>query len=333
MRRISIVPAIVLALCVSLLAQKRTPADKTESTKAPASQSAKPNSSETAKQESEPLPSEATVESFLKHTFSYDPSVTFQVLSIRPSVAPGVAEVLVALKGPKGEQRGLFYVMPDEKHAIAGGDMMPFGADPFAPARKILAKANGIPRGPANAPVTVVEFGDLECPACKQAQPAMNQLIAAEPDVRFIFQSYPLEKMHPWSLLGAKYAQCVARQSEEDFWKFIANVYDNQESITAMLPASAKSAEEAMAQAGPAIGKKLEELAGQSGANPTQVAACVSEASTLEKINQSIALGNELDITGTPTVFINGRRIQNVSGIPFDVLKAMVDSAKTVDHK
>jgi protein-disulfide isomerase len=325
MRKISVVVGIFLALCAPLLAQKSATAKTAPKKAAPA---ARPSTSpeKPAEEAAPPLPTQATVESFLKHTFSYDPNVTAQVLSIRPSRAAGVAEVLVSLKTPQGEQRGLFYVMPDRKFAIAGGDMMPFGADPFAPAREILSRANGFERGPENAPVTIVEFSDLECPACKAAQPTIDKLVAAEPNAKLIFQNYPLENMHPWSLLAAQYATCVGKQSKEAFWKFVSTVYQNQESVTALLPTNAKSVQEAMAQARPAISKKLADLAAQVGVNPAQVASCISEPSTDEQIKKSIDLGNELDITGTPTVFINGRRIQNVTGIPFDVLKAMVDA-------
>src|SRR5512146_492887 len=105
---------------------------------------------------------EATVDSFLKHMFGYDPSIQWQVLNIAPSRATGVTDVSVLLKNPQGQQNVQLYVTPDGKHAVVG-DMMPFGADPFAPARnEIAARANGAVRGPANAPVTVVEFSDLQ---------------------------------------------------------------------------------------------------------------------------------------------------------------------------
>lgn len=272
---------------------------------------------------------EAIVDSFLKHTFGYDPSISWQVLSIAPSRADGVTDVSVLLKNPQGQQIVHLYVMPDGKHAIVG-DLMPFGADPFAPARaEIQARANGVSRGPANAPVTIVEFSDLQCPSCKAAQPTIDRLLADEPDVRFIFQNYPLERLHPWAFLGAEYADCVGRQNNAAFWKFIESVYTNQEQITGLLPQNAASAEDTMKQASPAISKKLQELAAASGANAQQVATCAVEPATAARVRKSLQLGTDLDITGTPTLYVNGRRVQNVNGLPYDVLKAMVDAAKT----
>ncbi|HYG99200.1 MAG TPA: thioredoxin domain-containing protein [Terriglobales bacterium] len=271
---------------------------------------------------------EATVNSFLKHMFGYDASISWDVLDIGPSRAAGVTEVIVLLKNPQGQQNVRLYVTQDGKHAVVG-DLMPFGADPFAPARaEIAARANGPARGPANAAVTIVEFSDLECPSCKAAQATIDRLLAEEPDVRFIFQNFPL-RAHPWAFLGAAYVDCIGRQNTPAVWKFIEAVYANQEQITAMLPQSATSIEDAMKQAFPAISKKLQELAASAGANPQKVSACAAEPATAERIRKSIELGEGLDVTGTPTLFVNGRRIQNVNGLPYEVLKSMVDAAKT----
>src|SRR6267154_1914238 len=113
----------------------------------------------------------------------------------KPAAVPGLAQVDVVLASPQGQQLSRFYITPDGQHAVIG-DIIPFGAKPYDPARKVLEKGiTGPSRGPKNAPVTIVEFGDLQCPACKAAQPAIEGLIAAEPDAHFVFQNFPLE-MH-----------------------------------------------------------------------------------------------------------------------------------------
>lgn len=274
-------------------------------------------------------PTEATVNSFLKYTFGYDTSISWDVLSISPSRANGVIDVNVLLKNAQGQQSVHLYITPDGKNAIVG-DMMPFGADPFAPARaEISAKSNGISRGPANAAVTIVEFSDLQCPSCKAAQPTIDRLLADEPDVRFIFQHYPLERVHPWAFLGAAYSDCVGKQNTAAFWKFIESVYANQEQITGLLPQNATNAADAMKQASPALSKKLQEFVTASGANAQQAATCAADPATTARIRKSLELGNDLNVTGTPTLFVNGRRVQNVNGLPYEILKAMVDAAKS----
>ena len=155
----------------------------------------------------------------------------------------------------------------------------------------------------------IVEFGDLQCPACKAAQPAIEALIAAEPNARFVFQNFPLE-MHNWAAKGADYADCVAQASNDAFWKFIAKTYDGQADITA------ENADE-----------KLTALADTSGVKGADIATCAKSPATKARVDTSIALGKSVNVTGTPTLFINGRSVGNISQIPAETLKALVDFA------
>src|ERR1700737_1599365 len=200
------------------------------------------------------LPSEQTVDGFMQQTFGYDPQVSWKITSIRPAPVPGLAEVLVTLASPQGQQISRLYVTGDGEHAVVG-DIIPFGAAPFAPARKLLDKGiTGPARGPQDASVTIVEFGDLQCPACKAAQPAIEGLVKAEPTARFVFQNYPLE-MHNWAAKGAAYADCVGRGSNDIFWQFIAKTYEQQADITA------ENADQKLAAIAEATGAKGPDMA------------------------------------------------------------------------
>ncbi len=255
------------------------------------------------------LPSEATVDSFMQQTFGYESQLSWKISSIKPAPVPGLAQVDVIIANPQGQQLSRFFVTADGEHAVIG-EIIPFGAKPFDPARKTLEKGiTGPSRGPKDAPVTVVEFGDLQCPACKAAQPAIEALIAAEPNVRFVFQNFPLE-MHNWAAKGAAYADCVAQASNEAFWKFIAKTYETQADITA------ENADE-----------KLTGLANGAGVKGADIAACASTPVTKAHVDASLALGKAVNVTGTPTLFINGRTIGNVSNVPADTLKGLVDFA------
>jgi protein-disulfide isomerase len=274
-------------------------------------QATKPAASAAAPAAKSALPSEATIDSFLKHTFSYEPNLEWKILTIQPSEVPNVAFVVVGLKGPETQQQMMkFYVMPDEKWAIVG-DVVPFGADPFAPARQELAKARGPARGPANSEITIVEFSDLECPSCKAAQPTVERLLTDMPNARFIFQNFPLTDLHPWAFKAATYADCVAQQSNDAFWKFVSSTYESQEQVTA------ENADQ-----------KLTALAQQAGVNGDQAAKCAALPATAARVRESQALGNAVNITGTPTLFVNGRKVQNVGGIPYEILKNLVMTTK-----
>ena len=255
------------------------------------------------------LPSEATVESFLHEQFGYQSDMSWKISSIKPSTIEGLAEVTVVLANQQGQQLTRFYVSPDGQHALIG-DVIPFGAKPFDPAKNALEKGiSGPSRGPKDAPVTIVEFGDLQCPACKAAQPTIEALVAAEPQARFVFQNFPLE-MHNWAAKGAAYADCVGRASNDAFWKFLSKTYETQAEITA------ENADE-----------KLTALADGAGVKGSEIAACAAQPETKARIDASIALGKKVDVSGTPTLFINGRKIGSFDNRLSDVYKSLVDFA------
>ncbi|HXZ80491.1 MAG TPA: DsbA family protein [Terriglobales bacterium] len=248
-----------------------------------------------------------TVESFLHHMFGYDQNLRIEVVDIKAAPDPSLYEVDARATTPQGQQALKLYVTPDQKYALYA-DMMPFGADPFLAARELLkAKMNGPGRGPADASVTIVEFGDLQCPACKRAQPIIQKLLAETPNSRLVFQQFPLTQIHKWALTAAKYSECVARQSNDSFWKYVDTVYDRQDEIARLNENEVEG--------------RLKQLVSETGLNPDTIATCTSDPKVAERIYASQALGNELEVTATPTIFINGRKIANVAGTPFEVLK------------
>jgi len=298
-------PILFLLLAGSLAAAQSTAA-KPSNDKASEKPAEKPALGTHA---SADLPSEATVDSFLQQTFGYQPEVSWKIASIKPTGVAGLAEVTVVLASPQGQQSSKFYVSPDGEHAVIG-DIIPFGPRPFDRAKKLIDKGiSGPEKGPKDAAVTIVEFGDLQCPACKAAQPTIEALVAAEPTARFVFQNFPLE-MHNWAAKGAYYADCVGRASNEAFWKFISKTYETQGDITA------ENADE-----------KLTALADGAGVKGSEIAACATKPETKAHVDASIALGKSVDVAGTPTLYVNGRKIGSLDPRAQDVYKSLVDFA------
>jgi protein-disulfide isomerase len=251
------------------------------------------------------LPPRATVDAFLKRMFGHDPSATWRVLDIRPSEIPNVAQISI-LVGNQQRATHLF-VTPDGQHAIVG-EVVPFGADPFAAHRARLAReATGPSRGPADAVITIVEFSDLQCPACRAAEPTLQKLLAENPDVRFVFQHFPLTEIHPWAMHAATAAECVRRESPAAFWKFAASVYEAQPTIN---PEN--------------VTQKLSELAAAAGVDAAKISACTASPEVAAAVEASRELGESLGVGGTPTVFINGRKLQSFGSVPYEVLTALV---------
>jgi protein-disulfide isomerase len=263
------------------------------------------------KQESAPmpslLPSEETVNAFLHQMFGFDSAVTWKILDIKPAEAEGLAEVNVLLSSPQGQGTNTIYVTSDQKHAVVG-EIIPFGTEPFTATREKLAKGeNGIAKGPAKAAVDIVVFSDLQCPHCKQAEPTLEKLMTDEPDARLIFQPFPIPS-HDWAMKAASFADCVSQVNYGAFWKYVDAVFNAQSDITA---ANAD--------------QKLTEIADGVGVKGAQIASCAARPDIRARIDQSMALGKSVGVTGTPTLFIGGRKIANVNGTPYEILKSMVE--------
>jgi protein-disulfide isomerase len=273
----------------------------------PASQAQPSAKSKASSTEAAPmlLPGNAQIDAALKRTFGYDPSLSWQILDIHPSIAPGIAEVVVSFNKQPPYR---LWVTPDGQNAIIVADILPFGPDPFAPAREKLQAAKGPSRGAQNPAISIVDFSDLECPHCKAAQPIVEKLVTDFPQVRLIFQQFPLPaSLHPWAMKAALYADCAGHMDQAAFWKYIDAIFENQGSI-------------ALATAD----DKLKELATAAGLDGQKLAACAATPETEERVKKSLELGESLGINETPTVFINGRRVKGISTIPYDQLKALV---------
>lgn len=256
------------------------------------------------------LPTTEQVDAYMKRSFGYDPSVTWEIYSIRETDVPGIAEILVSVN--KADPYHIFFSASAQTAIV--GQMLPFGPNPFAPARAKLKGAFGPSRGPATAPIDIIEFSDLECPHCKASQPVIEKLQADFPQVRFIFQQFPLPaSMHPWALKAAQYADCAAQMNKDNFWKYVDAIFDAQGGI-------------ALATAD----DKLKELATGVGYDGLAIARCAASPETDARVQKSLALGQSLGINQTPTVYVNGRAVLGLAGIPYDNLKNLVQFE--IDH-
>jgi|ERR1044071_3156868 protein-disulfide isomerase len=294
--------ALVISLAVSFASSAQTAAPKKAASKpATPAPAAKPATA---------LPTTEQVDAALKRTLGYDPGVTWQIYEIKPAAVPGLADVLFAINKQAAQH---IYLSPDAENAIIG-EMIPFGANPFAPARAKLKGAFGPSRGGPNPPIDIVEFSDLECPHCKKAQPIMEKLMADFPQVRFTFQQFPLPaSLHPWAMKAAQYADCAGQINKDAFWKYVDAIFDSQGGI-------------ALATAD----DKLKELAIVNGLDAMKVAACADLPETAARIKKSMDLGTSLEVNETPTVFMNGRRVRGVADIPYEKLKELVQFE--IDH-
>jgi protein-disulfide isomerase len=236
----------------------------------------------------------ATFENYLRRVELFRGDVKFKIDDPRPSkYLPGYSEVLVHLIFESAERDELFYVSADGQ-TIVRGDVFNLGKSPFQSNLDKLTLTDQPSFGPADAPVTIVEFGDFECPDCKMEAPILRRDLpeALGGKVRVYFKNYPLDSVHPWARAAAIAGRCVYQQGQPAFWKFYDWDYENQDQITAEN-----------------LNMKVLAWAGENGIDTVKLGQCLDTKATEPEVNRSIAEGRALGIQGTPTLFINGRRI------------------------
>jgi protein-disulfide isomerase len=258
-------------------------------------------------------PAKETVAAFLRASWGYDESRIAQVQAIQPTQVQGISRVtvLVEEKGSQQTQPSVlsFLTLPDGKHLIANDEILPFGARPFDNYREILERdAKGPSRGPANAPLQLVEFSDFQCPHCKEAQPTVDQLLKDYPQAHFVSQVFPLRTIHSEAEKAAENGVCVAKIGGNDaFFKYTDAVYANQAQLTPGASAQA-----------------LASAVKAAGVDEAKVTACVADPSTKAAVDASLKVGDEVGVNQTPTLFVNGRMLP-LGGFPYDQLKKIVD--------
>jgi protein-disulfide isomerase len=186
--------------------------------------------------------------------------------------------------------------------------------DPDTSRREKISLDGAMSRGPKNAPVTIVEYSDFECPYCGKAQPDLEKSLEPYKDkVRLVFKTFPLERIHPWAKNAAIGARCAARQKPETFWTFADGYFAAQKDIS---PQTIKS--------------KSMELAGKAGLDAKAFESCYDKAETASEIQADIDEGEKVGVNSTPSFYVNGHPIRGYSN--FEPFKELIDSMLAGKH-
>ncbi len=250
-----------------------------------------------------------TLEAYVRHLYLLNPQLTVTVNDPKPSALPGFKEVKVRIsQGPQFQDLTLFVSSDGKK--IVQGSFYDVTTNPFKPELDKLKTQFQPALGTAGAPVVVVGFSDMQCPHCKiEAQMLRENLIKNYPkEVRWYFKDFPLESLHPWAKAAAMAGRCVFQQNADAFWDYHDFIFSKQESLTAenlkdQILTWAKD------------NKSLDSV---------KLGACMDTKATQAEVEKEMEEGRALDITGTPTLFINGRRIGQT--IEWPNLKMIIDT-------
>jgi len=171
---------------------------------------------------------------------------------------------------------------------------------------------NGPSRGADDASVTIVMFSDYFCPSCGRAAEVIDELLAEDSDVRLVHQDFPLDALcnplmsqtvHPLACWASLFAQCAGAQGR--YWEFHDQLFARQASLT---------------------DSGLKELVLELNLNPQRFESCINDQAVQAGLSQRIARAGQLQIQRTPTLFINGYRIEGNPGL--EVLRRIVELAR-----
>lgn len=158
-------------------------------------------------------------------------------------------------------------------------------------------------RGPLNAPVTLVEYGDFECPFCGLAEPSVRELLADLGDLRYVWRHLPLHDVHPRAQLGAEAAEAAAAQGA--FWEMHDLLFEHQDQLAP---------------------KDLIRYAGSLGLDVDRFTADLRAHVGAERVAADVESAELSAVAGTPTFFVNGQR--HLGAFDLDTLTRAVRTAR-----
>jgi len=168
-------------------------------------------------------------------------------------------------------------------------------------APRIDVAAAGASLGPEDAPITIIEFSDYQCPYCKRAEPVVQQVLERYPSqVRFVYRHFPLDRIHPLARGAAEAAACAGDQGR--FWEFHRNLFSE----------GAEFDKESLIQ-----------HASDAGLDLVAFQTCVEERRFQAAIEADVTDGQRAGVTGTPAFFINGIMVKGVR--PIDEFVALIE--------
>ena len=178
----------------------------------------------------------------------------------------------------------------------------------------LLRFASGMPaRGPEDAPVTIFEFSDFQCPYCASATTILEELLEKRPaEVRVVYLHLPLS-IHNWAMPAAVAATCAAEQDHEAFWLLHDRYFENQRSL---LSATLHSQSKQWLEEGASIDME----AWESCANDENSAA---NQSAVLRVDVSVATAERMGASGTPAFFVNGHFLNGVQ--PIETFESLID--------
>jgi protein-disulfide isomerase len=212
--------------------------------------------------------------------------------------------------GQKGQKKSATpaFLTKDGRYTVIGS-VYNLGTDPRREVEATINLRDQPSVGPANAPVTIVEFADLECPTCAEMHKFIEtQLIPKYGNkIRMVFKEFPLVTIHDWSLQAAIANQCAYQINPADYVRYRSIIFESQGMINAAN-----------------VRQLLLDFGKRAGVSQLKLSVCMDSKASLPRVEADMEEGRKLGVMSTPTLFINGTP---VVGLVPEQIYGMVDKA------
>jgi protein-disulfide isomerase len=258
------------------------------------------------------------IERQVRSYYNLPAEVHVTVGAITPSSDwPNFDAVSVTIEGGDAKKSDYKFLLSRDRATMLRMVKFDLTKDPLA---EVMSKidVNGRPiRGAKGAKVVVVNFDDFECPFCSRMHQTLFPEILKEygDRVTFIYKDYPLVEMHPWALHAAVDANCLAAQNGDAYWDFADYIHGNQREVSGEPTPGARFA---------AL-DRMTILQGQKhNLDTVKLQSCIKVQDEVA-VKASMKEADDLGINATPTMFINGQKLDGA--VPISQVRAALDQA------
>ncbi len=262
-----------------------------------------------------PLPKAdpATVTDLVREQFKLNPSINLTATDFEPSKYPGFLTTKLTASDGTHTSTQSFFVTEDKKFISFSTDIYRLDVDPRKEVLRTISLKDQPTQGAANAPVTIVEYADLECPSCAR----MHQYLETDfmpkygSKVRIVFKEFPLP-MHEWSRYGAVANECAYQMDPSKYVPYRTLIFEHQNDVDAVQANSSQ------------VRDLLLGYGQQVGLDRARLGVCYDSQASKGRVDAGRKEGEDLGVNQTPTLYINGRYFP---GPPPDVFVQAVEDA------
>jgi protein-disulfide isomerase len=288
---------LLLVVCLGCAAQSKSPETKTQSSA----------SNDLSRK----------IEREVRSYYKVPPDVPIQIGSLSTSSDFPAYDAVTITVGSAEKKQDISFLVSKDRSSLIRMTKLDLTKDPYADTMAKIDVAGRPTRGAKASKVVVVNFDDLECPFCSRMHQTLFPEILKEygDRVTFIYKDYPLVEIHPWAIHAAVDANCLAAQNGDAYWDFADYLHANQKEVNDEKTPQSRFDEL----------DKLTMLQGQKhNLDVVKLQSCI-KAQDDKAVKASMKLAESLGVDATPTLFINGQKIDGA--VPISELRAALDSA------